>query len=311
MRHIFVINPVAGKGNLLDKLEADIKNTALMLGAEYEIYRSCAVGDAKRFVRERCLEAEENKIRFYACGGDCTVNEVFGGTVGFADVGLSIIPIGTGNDFVKNFGPNECFFDIAAQIEGSTVSIDGIKVGEKYAVNMVNFGFDCSVVETVQRIKKHPWISSKMAYIVGVAMEFVKMPGAKLKRLVIDGKKYGNGELLLCAFANGGFYGGGFHNAPLAKPDDGKMDVCLVKRVSRLQFASMIKSYQDGTYLENERVMRVAEYHKCTSADIDFTCETNVCMDGEITKMKGMSLELVRGLFKLVLPRGMAAAYGV
>ena len=39
MRHIFVINPVAGKGNLLDKLEADIKNTALMLGAEYEIYR--------------------------------------------------------------------------------------------------------------------------------------------------------------------------------------------------------------------------------------------------------------------------------
>lgn len=72
MRHIFVINPVEGKGNLLDKLEAG-----------------------------------ENEIRFYACGGDGTVNEVFGGTAGFADVGVGIIPIGTGNDFVKNFGPDE------------------------------------------------------------------------------------------------------------------------------------------------------------------------------------------------------------
>ena len=304
VKHIFIINPAAGKGDSLDKLESDIKKTADGCGAEYEIYRSKSVGDAEIFVRNTCLGSDGSPIRFYACGGDGTVNEVFNGTAGFNFAEVGILPIGTGNDFVKNFGNAEAFMDISAQLGGKVIRIDGIKVGERYAVNMVNMGFDCSVVETVQKIKRRPWISSGMAYIAGVVIEFAKMPGAKLKKLVIDGREIDDRELQLCTFANGGFYGGGFHSAPLAKPNDGMIDVCYVKRVSRIQFVTMIGSYKKGTHLENERIMKVAEYHKCRSACIDFEGETSVCIDGEITKMKSLELELCPHMFGLVLPLG-------
>lgn len=304
MKHIFIINPAAGKGDSLESLEADIKSTAVKNGVEYEIYRSACVGDAENKVREYCEKFPDVPLRFYACGGDGTVNEVFNGTAGFGKAQVGIIPIGTGNDFVKNFENGECFLDLDSQINGSPIAIDGIRVNGRYAVNMVNMGFDCSVVETVQKIKRHPWISSRMAYIAGVVIEFAKLPGTKLKRLIIDGKPFEKSELQLCAFAGGGFYGGGFHNAPLAKPDDGKIDVCLVNRVSRLQFVSMIGSYKKGTHLESKRIMKIAEYHKCCSASIDFEGETSVCVDGEITRMTSLEIEICRHFFKLSLPRG-------
>lgn len=304
MKHIFIINPAAGKGDSLERLEADIKNTAERLGTECEIYRSVSVGDAEIRVREYCEKASGAPVRFYACGGDGTVNEVFNGTAGFPNAQVGIIPIGTGNDFVKNFGSVSEFFDLDAQMKGNAIAIDGIRINDKYAVNMVNMGFDCSVVETVQKIKRHPWISSKMAYIAGVVIEFAKLPGTKLKKLVIDGKSFDKDELQLCAFANGGFYGGGFHNAPLARPDDGMMDACIINRVSRLQFVSMIGSYKKGTYLENKRIMRIAEYHKCRTASIDFEGEMSVCVDGEITRLNSLELEMCPEFFKLSLPVG-------
>ena len=131
------------------------------------------------------------------------------------------------------------------------------------------------------------------------------MPGTKLKSFTIDGKRIEKDELLLCAFANGGFYGGGFNCAPLAKTDDGMIDLCFVSRVTRLQFATMISKYKNGTYLESKRIMKYAEYHKCKSASIDFDGEQSVCIDGEITKMSRLDIEICPKIFRLSLPKGL------
>lgn len=306
MKHIFIINPAAGRGNFLHQLESDIKDAFVKIGAEeeYEIYYSASVGDAERYVRERCEREKNAPMRFYACGGDGTVNEVFGGTVGAENASVAIIPIGTGNDFIKNFGSANSFMDISSQIAGEEMVIDGIRVNDRYSVNLLNMGFDCAVVESVQKIKRRPMISSGLAYIAGVAMEFVKMPGIRLKSFYIDGKKVEKDELFLCAFANGGFYGGGFNCAPLAKTDDGMIDLCFINRVTRFQFATMISKYKKGTYLESKRIMRHAEYHKCKSASIDFEGEQSVCIDGEITKMEKLDIEICPKMFRLSLPKG-------
>lgn len=306
MKHIFIINPAAGRGKSLAKLEEDIIDAFTKSGKEkeYEIYYSVSVGDAERYVRERCAVETTEPMRFYACGGDGTVNEVFGGTVGADNAQVAVIPIGTGNDFIKNFGTSDSFMDISAQIEGDVTLIDGIRVNDRYAVNFVNMGFDCAVVESVQKIKRSPMISSGLAYIAGVAIEFVKMPGTRLKSFVIDGKKIEKDELLLCAFANGGFYGGGFHSAPLAMTDDGIIDLCFVNRVSRFQFLTMISKYKNGTYIDSKRIMKYAEYHKCKSASIDFDGEQSLCIDGEITKMSRLEIEICPKIFRLSLPKG-------
>ena len=303
VRTIFIINPAAGKGSDLDKLEARINSKSAELGISAEIYYTKSVGDAERFVRETCAASEEEKLRFYACGGDGTVNEVFNGAAGFKLVEIGIIPIGTGNDFIRNFGEREWFLDIEAQLEGDAIDLDCMKLGDRYAVNLVNLGFDCAVVETVANIKRKSWIPSKMAYIAGVLVEFSKMPGAKIKSLTVDGKKIEKSDLQLCAFANGGFYGGGFHCAPLAQINDGIMDICIVNRVSRIQFATMIGQYKSGTYLESKRIMKLAEYHKCRKACIEFEGETAFCIDGEIHRGMGLDIELVPSAFRLVLPK--------
>lgn len=307
MKHIFIINPAAGRGDSLGRLEESIIDTFAKCGREneYEIYYSACVGDARRYVRERCESETSLPMRFYACGGDGTVNEVFCGTARAENAQVAIIPIGTGNDFIKNFGPSDIFMDISAQIEGEETLIDGVRVNDRYSVNLVNMGFDCAVVESVQKIKRRPMISSGLAYIAGVAIEFAKMPGTKLKSFTIDGKRIEKDELLLCAFANGGFYGGGFHCAPLARADDGIIDLCFVNRVSRFQFATMISKYKKGTYLESKRIMKYAEYHKCKNASIDFEGEQSVCIDGEITKMSRLDIEICPKIFRLSLPKGL------
>ena len=304
MKHIFIINPAAGKGVAQKGLEAQIESAAADCGADYEIYKTTDVGDAELYVRAFCKRSNGEAVRFYACGGDGTMNEVFNGAAGFPFAEVAVVPVGTGNDFVKNFGNAESFLDIPAQMRGKAIAIDSMKIGDRYAVNMINMGFDCSVVETVAKIKRHPFITSGLAYIIGVVIEFAKMPVVKMKNLVIDGKKIDRDELQLCAFAGGGFYGGGFHNAPKARLNDGKIDVCYVNKVSRLQFINMIGSYKKGTYLENKRIMRVATYHNCLSAYIDFESERSVCIDGEIHQMKELCIEIMPKMFRFALPEG-------
>ena len=54
MKHIFVINPAAGKTNVTEALLPRLR--ALFVGREEELetYLTTGVGDATRFVKERC-----------------------------------------------------------------------------------------------------------------------------------------------------------------------------------------------------------------------------------------------------------------
>lgn len=306
MRHVFIINPAAGKGRSQNGLEKDIPKIAEECGVSFEIYSSLAIGDAERYVREYCENAGGEPVRFYACGGDGTLNEVANGVAGFDNAEIGVVPVGTGNDFVKNFGVTDAFFDIAAQIKGESIRIDGVKINDKYSVNMSNMGFDCSVVETVAKIKRRPWISSDFAYIAGVISEFVKLPDVKIKSMTVDGRKVDKSSLLLCVLANGAFYGGGFNAAPEAELDDGLIDMFYIDRISRLDFISFISSYKKGTYLSKKRIMKMAVYNKCKEVDIDFGEEVSVCVDGEISKFSRIHIESVPGLFNFILPKGVS-----
>ena len=97
--------------------------------------------------------------------GDGTFGEVVNGAVGVSGVSVGVVPIGTGNDFVRNFSSGELFFDIDAQIDGQEERIDILKCNDKYAVNMINIGFDCEVVKKKEVFNKKPFMPSKLAYI--------------------------------------------------------------------------------------------------------------------------------------------------
>ena len=81
----------------------------------------------------------------YACGGDGTANEVLHGLIGFENASMTCYPCGSGNDYVKYYGGAEKFLDIEALLAGEEHRVDVMRMGHRYAINVINFGFDTAV----------------------------------------------------------------------------------------------------------------------------------------------------------------------
>ena len=111
MRHVFIINPTAGKRNCTTELMEMAKGLEERHGLQVECILTKSPGHAAETVR--ALAASGDSIRFYACGGDGTANEVANGVVGMENAAMTCIPVGTGNDFLKNFGDKAPLFQDA------------------------------------------------------------------------------------------------------------------------------------------------------------------------------------------------------
>ncbi|MBQ9079730.1 MAG: diacylglycerol kinase family lipid kinase [Clostridia bacterium] len=301
MKHCFIINPASGKGKAQAKLEADINNACRSEGVEYSVYRTTEPGDAERYVRAACVAGEET--RFYACGGDGTLCEVVNGAAGFSCAAVGVIPVGTGNDFVRNFHPVEKFLDIVSQIRGSIRRIDLIKYNDRYFVNTFNTGFDCEVVKQVVSLKKNPLIPGKLAYVAGVIKMLIKKPGVRITVSVDDGEPQDK-DLLLTCVGNGAYCGGGFHSTPYGTPEDGTMDVCFINNVTRRKLLSLLPSYKDGTYVDRRDAPEIAEYVRCSSLDIKFPVKHSVSIDGELEEHESVKLTMLSGALRFCLPEG-------
>ena len=143
MNYVFVINPLAGNGELRNGLPDKIR--ALDLPGPTELYYTKAEADASAFVRGYCAEHRDTEIRFISCGGDGTLSEVVGGAVGFRNASVTCFPCGSGNDFVKTWGGASRFLDLRELALAPDHLIDLLKVGDFYSLNVVNFGLDAYV----------------------------------------------------------------------------------------------------------------------------------------------------------------------
>lgn len=297
MRHIFILNPAAGREDSTGRISEQITNS---FGNAAEIYRTVGIGDATNYVRRYGEEHPEEPLRFYACGGDGTLSEVVSGAVGLSNAAVGLIPIGTGNDFVRNFTNIPQFLSLEAQKEGKEVWIDLLRCNDRYCVNMLNTGFDCEVVVQAAKIKRT--VPSGMAYLLGIVRELAEMPGVEMT-LMVDGKKVPCGEKFLCAVANGGYCGGGFHPSPRASLNDGYIDVCLVNRVSRLRFLRLVGSYKKGTHI-NPKTKDVLTSFRCRSLVMEFPQPRHVSIDGELPLLQRCEIAIVPSALKFVLPSG-------
>ena len=312
MRIIFVINPKAGKGKGIDKLVEKIRSTSEKTGIKASTYMTKAVGDAEAFAdligKETASSGEE--VRLIACGGDGTLNEVLNGAIRYDNLTVGVMPIGTGNDFCRNFPDEGDFLDVEAQLKGKVVKCDAIRYSgllagkeqTRYCANMFNIGFDCNVVDLTAKLKTYPMIKGSFAYLLGVAVTYIKKKGAKL-RVELDGKVIEDGPLLLTAIANGGFCGGGVHSSPYASVNDGIMDVNVIFNVSRLDFLKKFPHYAKGTHMELPDINQILYAGTCRKARITPLDGTmRLCTDGEIVDAGAIDFEVVPEAFNLLVP---------
>lgn len=295
MKHIFVINPTAGPGVDKTKIEKELEK----LDIDWEVYETKCAKDATRFVRSRSETGE--KLRFYACGGDGTLNEVAQGVVGFPNASFSCYPVGSGNDFVKVFGGRERFMDIPTLCAGEETEIDLIRVGDNYAVNACHFGFDTEVAKTMSKVKNKKIIGGRNAYMTGIVKALICNMKTKGK-IIADGEVIANGEYLLCSAANGQYVGGAFKCAPYADVSDGLMEVCLVKPVSRLSFIKLVKYYKEGSHLEKDCFKDLIIYRKCKRLEVFAEPGFGMSLDGEIYETTHFVAEVESKAVRLAVP---------
>lgn len=307
MRHVFILNPKAGKKSLALTLQENIhRYFAAHPDADYAIHLTDGVGAATRLAAQEC--AKGDPVRLYACGGDGTLQETANGIpVGSTTAELAVIPCGSGNDFVRIFGDKEAFWELADLIEGEAFLLDAVDCGDQLSVNIASMGMDASVGQKMQRYKNLPGVSGSMAYNLAVVDVFCHPLGESME-IEIDGENgpvHRSGKYLMALAANGQYYGGGYRGAPQAVEDDGLLDFVLVKKISRVKIPAFIGLYKAGNYGH----LQCCEHIRGTAMRIKAANPLVCNIDGECFSSDTMAFSVIPGAFRFVLPKPLAAAH--
>lgn len=300
MRYVFIVNPHAGASDHAERLRHAVSR--LSQRESCEIYVTRAAGDATGYVRSWCKGHPGEAVRFIACGGDGTINEVFHGAVGLAGVSVSCFPCGSGNDFVKAFGGPERFRDVEKLITAPVQKLDLLKVGDRYSNNVVNFGFDTTVAITINKERERTGHGNKNAYTKGVVNALLKSMNNECT-VTADGEVLNpEGRLLLCTLANGQYVGGSFHCAPRSKADDGLIDVCIIRPISRLRFLKVLTPYTNGEHLDSDKLRDIIIYRQARKVEVVGPPGFAYSLDGEIIYSQHFTVEIVEKALDFAVP---------
>lgn len=297
MKHIFIINPAAGGGDADGKYLAQIIKAVKSAGVEYELHRSLNATDITSWVRQKAQLGDH--VRFYAVGGDGTVNDVVSGMVGYEHAELAVIPCGTGNDYVKNWTDQDKNLLVEELMNGKVVKSDIIKFGDSYSINMLNIGADCDVVVEAKKMKK---LKGAASYLAGALKVIPQGPIYSMKYSIDDGPEE-EGDFLLMCIANGAYCGGGFYSCPKASIQDGKMDLCLVKPVKGVKIIPLILKYREGKHLNHPKTVELVKYVQCEKFKLTALKPVNVSKDGEVEEFTSSEFTVLKQAVNLVIPQ--------
>ena len=297
MRHIFIINPAAGKPETTGQLEERLS----ALRVPHEVFYTKGAGDAQE-IAERAAE-EGVPTRIYACGGDGTLNEVVNGAAGHDFLAVTNVPKGTGNDFLKLFGPDyrKQFSDLAALAAGPQTAFDLMDCNGKLGLDVVCAGVDARIAAGVHRYSKLKGVSGRWAYLISLG-EQIFFRGICRSMTVHMGERCWTEEptAILC-ICNGRHYGGGFMPVADAMPDDGVLDMLRVGKVGLPTFLRLVRKYARGLYWQFPEYVDAYQ-----GQEVSFSARKpiTVVVDGEVMEDTAFTVRLSEKTVNFFYPAG-------
>lgn len=274
MRIDVIVNPAAGTARDREPLD-DVQRLLAEQGHHVAVTETVGQGDAERLAREAVLTGADVVV---AAGGDGTLNEVLNGVAaadnGLARCAIGILPAGTGNDFARALGITDATAAVAALVAGRTRSVDVVSLGDRLFLNASAGGFTAETSANVTSDMKKA--IGPLAYLIGGARAFFEHEPVTA-RIEADGRTI-DAELQLFAVCNGAYIGGGHQLAPDARPDDGLMEVCLVKAGSTLDFLTLLPSLSSGQHVADDDVI----YFRTREVTLTFPRAIRINTDGEL-----------------------------
>lgn len=299
MRHVFILNPAAGKNKKALNLMPHITAVCKKHNFDYTILTTAYPHHATELAQQEVQKG--NPVRLYACGGDGTLLEVATGIGDAPHAELACVPCGSGNDFVRYFQQQGAHFDdLEALVHGTARQIDAILCNGKLSLNACSIGMDADVANRQKQFKHLPFVSGSMAYNLAIVQTFFS-PFGKQLHVVMEtenGKVERVGKYLFALAANGQYYGGGYHGSPLSKPDDGLLDFVLVGTKNHLNVFPFLKRYKNGNHLGTAGV----EAFRGTKMTV-YAQKPTVCnADGECFADTQVTFELLPKALSFVFP---------
>ena len=268
-RRLFIVaNPSTGTKKL-EYILRELMDFCVARDFDFEVFLTAATQNAWKTV-EKHLDESYTDLGIVGCDG--TINEAVNGLK--HDIPVTIIPNGTGNDFVKNIDIGE---DLEEHIQvirsGKIKTIDlGVCNNRKF-VNGVGVGFDGQIVADMTKKKSILTGPAKYYYFV---LRILATYKSRSFRFTQD-KRLQQKELILMTVANGTTFGGSFKLTPEAEINDSILDVCEVGKMSGLKRFMNIHRLQEGTHDKLKEVV----FSRCKHLHIDENPDLNAHIDGE------------------------------
>lgn len=298
MRHLFVMNPHAGKFDRSQEMLEKIRHMMAGRREEWSAVRTQGPGHAVALVEEAARQGDE--LRVYACGGDGTLNEVVNGAAGRDHVAVTHCPMGSGNDFLRIFGQDAGrFWQLDQLLDAPQTAMDLIECNGRYALNVCSVGFDARICFGAAYFKKLPLVSGTAAYQLSALRTIIRgihLPyQVEIDRETMPGERF----TLLCA-CNGRYYGGGFNPSPTAMPDDGALDFIVIPAVSRFTVLALIKKFARGEIGEIPQAI----LRRGRTMNVICDRKTAVNVDGELVEGTDLSIRLSDQKVQFFYPAG-------
>lgn len=229
-------------------------------------------GDAERLAREAAIAGVDVVV---AVGGDGTVNEVVNGLDGY-DTPLGVLPLGTANDFARQAGiPANVDHAMDVILVRKPVLIDTASLNGRRFLNVSTGGIGAeATAETPSQAKA---ALGQLAYAITGIRKLADFP---TKHAVFrSGGFVLECDFLMFAVGSGLASGGGRLVTPHASTTDGLLDLCIVERMPRREFARTVLRLRHGEHVGEEGVHYV-RMHELT---IEAITPISVNVDGEVS----------------------------
>lgn len=264
---LVVLNPIAGQGAAL-RMFPQVQEQLRAAGMEFDVAHTRASLHAVQLAWDAPKQGYE---RIIAVGGDGIVHEVLNGLMRASNEGetiaLGIIPLGTGNDFIKSLPPalnpgqtrDDWKLSIPRVTSPNTALVDVGKITvdvptpgvphPQYFTNGTDVGFGALVAKAIRGIP----LTGMAGYMVAV-MQVLLDYGLPRIKLTIDDKEVIELNTTLTAVTNGRCFGSSFWLTPMAEISDGELNVMIAQPLGRVGIVQIIPLLMKGTHLNHPAV---------------------------------------------------------
>ena len=240
-----VLNPTSGGGRA-QRRGADLIAQLDRLGVHATLHHTRAPGHGVELAH---MLAASGARAVVAAGGDGTIHDVANGILrSGTDTALAVLPLGTGNDFAKVVpGARTLDGALAVIAQPRTVRYDAGHAawpgGDEFFINAMGTGID---VEVVRQIQKLPALPGAVKYLLGLFKALAVYRPVALTAVI--GAERLDRTIMMMAVGNGICQGGGFYLTPAARPDDGRLELCVIDSLPLWKVPPALQRVLRGTH---------------------------------------------------------------